>query len=150
MGKSGECFCVVKMSHLYAGARFYELLWLSSLRSDLIPTILYSVHAKKGGGKSCVPTLSHILQKDKNIHKLHEIVTLSHTCYKIPMGHQPGTSPFSSSHTPPLITFPPAATTPGTRNPFPFQVSVSHLSYSCVNQSLHCIRSERQNLKNAT
>lgn len=71
MGKSGECFCVVKMSHLYAGARFYELLWLSSLRSDLIPTILYSVHAKKGG-KSCVPTLSHILQKDKNIHKLHD------------------------------------------------------------------------------
>lgn len=44
MGKSGECFCVV------AGARFYELLWLSSLRSDLIPTILDSVHAKKGGG----------------------------------------------------------------------------------------------------
>lgn len=62
MGKSGECFCVVKMSHLYAGARFYELLWLSSLRSDLIPTILYSVHAKKGGEILCADFESYFTE----------------------------------------------------------------------------------------
>lgn len=55
---------MVRMSHLYAGARFYELLRLSSLKSDLIATILYTVCMHK---KSLVlPALSHILQKDKN------------------------------------------------------------------------------------
>lgn len=100
-----------------------------------------NVRKKKSTLSQC---LNHMLQRYE-INKQNDSLSPSHTCFNIPKEPQPGAALFFSSPTLPAITLPPATTTQGTRNLFPFHMSARYLSYPFHNLGVHCIKSRLQN-----